>query len=379
MSKDIKKGTAPEPFVAAKEGQLPVTKNTDIIADIGATSNTCRITSMTMNELFDQTYEPRPSIIDDLLYTGVYIFVGSPKIGKSFMMAQVGYHVANGMPLWGYQVRKGKVLYLALEDDYGRLQKRLAMMFGERGTDSLDLAIQARTLDGGLLQHLADYCDRNEDTRLIIIDTLQKIRDAENEKYSYGKDYEVITRLKQFSDQRNVCILMVHHTRKMDSSDSFEMISGTNGLLGAADGAFVLKKRERTDSEATMEITGRDQPDQKLTLEFEEDHCLWKMIKAEKGLHEHQKDPVLMSLKEVLEGDGWEGSPTELFGKMEERLPGRFKNAVALSKYLNPRVTELYQDFGIQYRSYKEHAGRRIQISFVKKETGSAEESNDEC
>ena len=50
--------------------------------------------------------------------------------GKSFFMGQLAYHVAMGLPLWNYPVRKGTVLYLALEDDYARLQRRLSVMFG---------------------------------------------------------------------------------------------------------------------------------------------------------------------------------------------------------------------------------------------------------
>ena len=40
----------------------------------------------------------------------------------------------------------------------------------------------------------------------------------------------------------NITILLVHHTRKTESSDAFNMISGTTGLLGCADGALVLQK-----------------------------------------------------------------------------------------------------------------------------------------
>ena len=51
------------------------------------------------------------------------------------------------------------------------------------------------------------------------------------------------------------------------------MISGTNGLLGAADGAFILHKKKRTDKEAVMEVVGRDQQDQEITLEFDMEFC----------------------------------------------------------------------------------------------------------
>ncbi len=81
--------------------------------------------TVTMSELYDTAYLNKPAIIDGLLYPGTYLFVGAPKVGKSFLMAQLAYHVSTGKELWENEVRQGKVLYLALEDDYSRLQKRL--------------------------------------------------------------------------------------------------------------------------------------------------------------------------------------------------------------------------------------------------------------
>ena len=89
---------------------------------------------------------------------------------------------------------------------------------------------------------LEDYLKEYPDSRLIVIDTLQKVREVSGDKFSYASDYEIVTKLKAFSDEHSICLLVVHHTRKMESSDSFDMISGTNGLLGAADGAFVMQK-----------------------------------------------------------------------------------------------------------------------------------------
>ena len=96
--------------------------------------------TLSMTELYDMTFPPRTPVIEGLLYSGTYIFAGSPKIGKSFFMSQLGYHVATGKPLWEYPVNQGSVLYLALEDDYGRLQGRLSQMFGVESVDGLHLA-----------------------------------------------------------------------------------------------------------------------------------------------------------------------------------------------------------------------------------------------
>ena len=94
------------------------------------------LATMTMSQLYDTVYESRLPIIDGLLYPGTYLFVGTPKVGKSFLMAQIAYHVSTGQALWNYPVHVGTVLYLALEDDYRRLQVRLSRMFGVEGTDT---------------------------------------------------------------------------------------------------------------------------------------------------------------------------------------------------------------------------------------------------
>ena len=88
-----------------------------------------RLHTITMSELYEVDYASKPALVENLLYTGAYIFAGSPKVGKSFFMLQLGYHISKGLPLWDFDVKKGKVLYLALEDDYKRLQKRLFRMF----------------------------------------------------------------------------------------------------------------------------------------------------------------------------------------------------------------------------------------------------------
>lgn len=57
------------------------------------------LATMTMSQLYDTVYESRLPIIDGLLYPGTYPFVGAPKVGKSFLMAQIAYHVSTGLPL----------------------------------------------------------------------------------------------------------------------------------------------------------------------------------------------------------------------------------------------------------------------------------------
>ena len=240
--------------------------------------------TMTMSQLYDTVYESRVPIIDGLLYPGTYLFVGAPKVGKSFLMAQIAYHVSTGQALWNYSVHAGTVLYLALEDDYRRLQERLSRMFGVEGTDTLYFATCAKQLGAGLYEQLTRFVSEHRDTRLSIIDTLQKIREASGDRYSYASDYEMIGQLKHFADQTGIALLLVHHTRKQQADDKFDMISGTNGLLGAADGAFVLQKEKRTGNTAVLEVSGRDQPEQRLILKKDMERLVWELEKSETEL-----------------------------------------------------------------------------------------------
>ena len=272
-------------------------------------------------------------------------------------MAQLGYHVSMGLPLWNYQVNQGSVLYLALEDDYSRIQKRLSRMFGMESTPNFHFATKSKSLNEGLENQLTNFITEHTNTKLIIIDTLQKIREMGGEKYSYSSDYEIVTKLKQFSDKHNVCILVVHHTRKLQSEDSFDMISGTNGLLGASDGAFIMQKKKRTDNIATLDIVGRDQQDQKLTIEFDREHCVWNFKKAETELWKEPVDEVLEIIAKFVESQKkWRGTATELLGCLTQinMQPNK------LTKKLNICVEKLYTDYQIVYKSSRGHDGRMI-------------------
>ena len=58
--------------------------------------------TVTMSELYETAYLSKPAIIDGILYPGSYLFVGAPKVGKSFMMAQLAYHVSTGRAQWHF-------------------------------------------------------------------------------------------------------------------------------------------------------------------------------------------------------------------------------------------------------------------------------------
>lgn len=205
------------------ENNPPEKNYAELLRKMQRMNDPAYLPTISMNELYENVYQSRPPVIDGLLYPGTYLFAGAPKVGKSFLMAQLAYHVSMGLPLWDYPVHKGTVLYLALEDDHRRLQERLYRMFGMDGTNDLLFSICAKQVGNGLEEQLKRFVQEHPDTKLIIIDTLQKIREAGGDKYSYANDYEVVGKLKRLADACGVCLLLVHHTRKQQADDKFDI------------------------------------------------------------------------------------------------------------------------------------------------------------
>ncbi len=378
MSLAQKKTTAPYPSVGADEEQSlkkftklsiateptenksPEPSFNEIFRKMQRIYDPAYLPTVSMQDLYETVYPSRPPIIDGLLYAGTYLFVGAPKVGKSFLMAQIGYHVSTGLELWGYPVHQGAVLYLALEDDHRRLQDRMFRMFGTESADNLYFSIYAKQLGAGLEEQLKWFVQEHPDTRLIIIDTLQKVREPGGDTYSYASDYEVIAKLKAFADEHSICLLLVHHTRKQQAEDKFDMISGTNGLLGAADGAFLLQKERRTSNTATLDISGRDQQDQRLYLTRNEERLIWTLERAETELWKEPPDPVLAAIAALVtaEQPQWSGTATELVAALGLKMKPN-----ALSMRLNVRAGKLQCEYGIRYESHRSHAGRTLSFT----------------
>ena len=368
-----KKTTVPNPSVAA-DGEQPILNCSDVsisetpgeinsqmemLRELRKLYDPDRLHTVSMTELYENVYESKPAIIDGLLYPGTYLFVGPPKVGKSFLMAQIAYHVSMGLPLWENTVRQGTVLYLALEDDYRRLQSRLYRMFGTEGTEKLHFAICVKQLGQGLNTQLERFVTEHPDTNLIIIDTLQRIRETGSDKYSYASDYELMKELKRLSDQRGICLLLVHHTRKQPAEDKFDMISGTNGLLGASDGAFLLQKEKRTGDEATLDISARDQPEQRFYLKRDAEHLFWTLLRVENEPWKEPPDPVLESVVSLIQSTGnWIGTPSELVSDL-----GLTIKPNKLTQHLNVQAGRLKNEYGIHYESCRTHSGRSIKLS----------------
>ena len=357
-----KETTAPIPSVAPDGEQPSALARTDSIAEFEETYKQFgKMRVMTMPELMETRFPLRPAVIEGLLPAGTYLLAGAPKIGKSFLVLQMAYQVSMGEPFLGFSSRQGTVLYLALEDTYERLQKRLSQMT-DSDSPKLKLSVISETLEEDLTERLRLFLLHEADTVLIVIDTLQRIRGRTPDSGSYAADYDTLARLKEFSDTYGVTVLVVHHTRKEGAEDVFNTISGTNGLMGAADGALLLHKDKRTASDAVLEVVGRDQPQLRLHLRFAAAHLCWELLEAETEPYREPPCPLLEFLSRLVNEENplWSGTATELVQCLSEMDSAQVISPNWIVRTLNVRQDDLLRKYGIRYGSRRTKDGKVI-------------------
>ena len=321
--------------------------------------------------LLSQPMRRVPFLVDDLLAPGLYIMAGAPKVGKSWLALWLCTRIASGKPVWKFATQHSTVLYLCLEDNRQRIQNRLSEMVGGEPDDfsSLHFSTEAQTLtapekgvDTGLLKQLHEFVAGQPDTRLIVIDTLQKVRTAAD--VSYGCDYNDLSLLKSFADHHHLTVLVIHHLRKMKDDDLLNRISGTTGISGAADGTLVLIRSKRSENGAGLHCTGRDIQTRELTLEFNQSDCVWELRSDSAVDDPVPSEEVLEHLLTWLrEAGSFSGTAEELSATLRQRCGVLYPGNV-LTRKMRSCAEEL-ERYGFVCRFRRTHDRRLIELERV--------------
>ena len=289
------------------------------------TSTGGAITTITANALQSKEFPPLQYAVDGYLAEGVTLLAGKPKIGKSWMALDFAMAVATGdLALGSVRCRQGPVLYCALEDNHRRLQRRMRQLYGgiEHWPTGLYFATEVKRLSDGLVDDLRDWIEAHR-PKLVIIDTFAGVR-PQSRREGYDADYGALAPLQEMAGQMGVAILVIHHLRKMLGDDPFDMISGTTGLTGAVDTAFVLHRGKQG---VTIYGRGREIEEMEQAVEFV--GGMWKVLgDAAEGRRSEERRAILeilegtdepMGPKEIANALGWKtGNVKQLLFKMHK-------------------------------------------------------------
>lgn len=327
-----------------------------------------KFNTITGKELLSKEVREIPFIVKDLIPIGLTLLAGSAKVGKSWLALWLSIAVAKGEDIWGYESTRCTTLYLCYEDNEIRIQNRL-LEITDDAPNNVHFCTEVSKLGGELETRIRNFIAEHQDTKLIIIDTLQTIR-SPNTESTYSNDYSDLTILKNLADDYKIAILLIHHFRKQKDGDVFNQITGSTGLQGAVDTMFTLSQSKRGEKTATLSCVGRDIESRELELERSEDN-IW--IKLSDSLSESNlKDLSFIKAVEIFmcDKDIYIGNATELSTLLNQISDDNFSNK-SISKNIK-RLSKSLEKLGI-LGSARRSNGKRI-VELVKAGDDSADQ-----
>lgn len=176
-----------------------------------------------------------------LIDGGLSLFYGASNSGKTFLVCDIGFHVAMGWPWHGREVEPGAVLYVAGEGGAG-IKNRIAafrLHHGGAAAGDVPFAVVPTSLDlhnptadtAPLIATIKEMADRfGIRIRLVIIDTVSRALAGgdENDSAAMGALVRNVDRIRH---ETGTHVALVHHSGK----DSAKGARGHSLLRAAVD------------------------------------------------------------------------------------------------------------------------------------------------
>lgn len=223
-------------------------------------------------------YPPIDWTVQDYLAPGLTFLVGKPKVGKSWLALQLALSVLTGGKMFDREVKPGRVLILALEDNERRLSDRMKKQDWQVKPGKVDFIMtdsfrdQITALNTGGGKRLLKLIEKKK-YRLVIVDTFS--RAIQGDQLDPGEMTGAVGLLQQYALSKGVALVIVDHMPKNSPSQNpIDHVYGSVAKAGVTDALWGLY-REQGKAGAKLAITGRDVPETELKLTFDTRGFYW--------------------------------------------------------------------------------------------------------
>ncbi len=166
------------------------------------------------------------------------------------------------------------VIYLGLEDNEQRLQRRVFEIFGNNIPKNLKLLAglkEGTEIPKGkeALEWLRKFCAKDRQPQCVFIDTVANIL-PDHKHTDYAETTREWGNLRKLAHELKTVLYAVHHNRKASDTDfdPLENILGSQGIAGTVETAHVLQKVPNS-SNVKVHFTGKDIEKQDVVYKWE--------------------------------------------------------------------------------------------------------------
>ena len=213
-------------------------------------------TSIDMVKLRTEDIPEMQYAVRPILPEGLILWAGRPKGNKSWKALDFVYCVQNRLDFLGHKTIQGDCLYLSLEDNKRRLKSRQEKLALDKTKKVPKVCIEAPYLGFGLEESIESWIENQNNPRLIVIDTLSRIKKISSRKNAttFDLDNELLRDLQKLAMTKRVTIVIISHLSKETRDYSWDQIQGSVGMQGITDAMWLI---DRGDTASTASIKGR--------------------------------------------------------------------------------------------------------------------------
>jgi hypothetical protein len=202
--------------------------------------NPLRSHLVTTDELIARAPDYVEWLVNDLLTSNeLFLLAAPPRGGKSLFAMGLSKAVATGSKFLDRPTMQGPVIYVNLEDADAKIKERAESQQWPEGID-------VYWLDSFKLNQLQSLIEIIEEIgpRLVVLDTLSRVR-SEGISESSAEIGLVLEPLQECAKRCNTCILIIHHTKKInvdegDLLEAADSIRGSSAIRATCRGTMVI-------------------------------------------------------------------------------------------------------------------------------------------
>ena len=206
-----------------------------------------------LGELLSRPSVPVDFVLQGRLVAGsVSIVASKPKVGKSTLARNLALCIARGLPFLGWPVKRGPVLYLALEERAEDVAADFRAM-GATGSEEVQISGAGTVLD------VVTILQERQPVLLVVDPLFRLVRIQDGN--SYAETYSALGPLIDVARETGTHILCLHHSSKLAKAEAIDTPIGSTALGGAVSTLISMKRTASYRTLQTVQRIGTDLPE----------------------------------------------------------------------------------------------------------------------